>query len=113
MRSIGSFEGVDVSLELRDGHQIIILSVPAALAGTGSSYAALGLANTIAFSAQKSIDDAAGGYRIEITHSARVDQRIRALVDLLITARYEHPTMVQMRLELNEAEAERLEAALS
>jgi len=113
IHSIGSYEGVDVSLEWRAGHQIIIFSAPGWAIDTAAYYAIRGLANALSFSGQKLTDVGRGGVRIEIVHNAQVDTRIQTLVDLLITARYEHPTMVQLRLaDLDETEARRLTEAL-
>jgi hypothetical protein len=37
-----------------------------------------------------------------LTHSPEVDRTIRELVDALILARYNHPTVMQLRLKLME-----------
>jgi len=111
MKQIGIYAGAPVSLDWRDGQQLIVFTIPRQLIGTASWYAIRGLCDALGFENVHSY--AAGGcVRMEVTHTDQVDQRIMTLIDLLITARYEHPTMVQLALEID-SDAEQWEATLS
>lgn len=47
-----------------------------------------------------------------VEHDVDFDEFLRNLIDLLITLRYSHPTMVQLELKLTETAARELEAVL-
>ncbi len=53
-----------------------------------------------------------GRLQAEIVHDEELDRLLIGLIDLLITIRYEHPTMVQLPLVLAEKDAVELRAAL-
>ena len=118
---IGTYVGIRVSLEWCDGppadpqagHQVIIFTIPRALLGTPSWYAMHGLGNALGCGSVRSDAISGGDVRVEIPHTEEVDQRILTLIDLLMTVRYEHPTMVQLSMEVEPAEAAELEAVLS
>jgi len=47
-----------------------------------------------------------------VEHDENFDEFLRGLIDLLITLRYRHPTMVQLELQIGEDEARELRAVL-
>lgn len=56
----------------------------------------------------------AGGWmQAEVVYDDDLDDRLVGLIDLLIDMRMEHPTMVQLPLQLSERESEEMEAALN
>ena len=112
MKQIGIYAGAPVSLDWREGQQLIVFTIPRVLVGTAAWYAIRGLCDAIGF---ESVHSHAAGNTVvmEVTHTDQVDQRIMTLIDLLITARYEHPTMVQLALQIDESEAAQWEATLS
>ncbi len=112
MKQIGTYAGVPVALEWRDGQQIIVFMIPNTELGRTQSQIMFGLAEAISDGNSQSRVDG-DTLKIEIPHTEAVDQRIMTLIDILIAARYEHPTMVQLLLCLDPTEAHRLEAMLS
>lgn len=54
-----------------------------------------------------------GWMQAEIVYDGDFDNTIVELIDLLIDLRMEHPTMVQLPLQLSETERENMEAALN
>ena len=113
MKEIGTYAGVPVSLEWSDGQQLIVFTIPRDLLGTGSWVAIAGLGYALGCGRVSSRSISNGDIRMEIPHTDEVDQLIMTLIDLLITARYEHPTMVQLPLQVDPTEARELEAAIS
>ena len=116
MKQIGTYAGIPISLDWRDGQQVIIFSIPCDLIGTSSWYAVHGLGNALGGDASTPVRShriSNGDVQIEIAHTDEIDQRIMNLIDLMITMRYDHPAMVQLSLRLDPTEAHKLEAVLS
>jgi len=120
MKQIGTYAGVPVSLEWRDGPpadpqagQVIVFTIPRDLLGTGAWFAIAGLGYALGCGRVHSRAISKQSIRMEIHHTDEIDQRIMTLIDLLITARYEHPTIVQLAIQLEPTEAAELETALS
>ena len=113
MKHIGTYADVPVSLDQRDGQELIVFTIPCDLLGTPSWYAIHGLGNAVGCGTVSSCAISGGDVRVELPYTDEVDHRIMTLIDLLITARYEQPTMVQLSLCLDPTEVHRLEAVLS
>ncbi|MBN1815357.1 MAG: hypothetical protein JXA14_26230 [Anaerolineae bacterium] len=106
MRIVGEFAGAVIGLEQRDGHQVIVFSVPLHLADTAEYRAVRGLAN--ALSLGHLIIDAIGhpDVHIEIPHTDDVDRRLLALSDLIAEIRWSNPEYVQLEMVIPEMEEE-------
>lgn len=111
MRLIGEFEGATIGVEWRDGRQVIIVSLQASLCSTRRGLAVRGFVDLLgADSCYYTVKD--GEWRWEIVHDDQVDARLIELIDLLASIRYEHPTMLQLPLALDEEAAEALQEVL-
>lgn len=103
---LGTLEGGEIRVQLRgEGQDILFEDVGrcrlmAAVLGVGTQPRRVG----------RSED---GRQWIVVSHTREVDRIIYELVDILISMRMMHPTMVQLKLQLTEEEASEFEEVMS
>ncbi len=102
MRRVRVLDGVTVSVEWRNGEQVIVAEWP-----VGETSGMTHLLSTVGGEMCK-VQQSNGLMRMELQHTQEVDRHIMDLTDLLIDIRVLHPTMVQLKLVLNEADGEEL-----
>ena len=91
---LGLLDGADVGVQSTSGGQDILIRQ----SDIGQSLACL-----LGFG-RADIVRREDAYYWRIVHSRQVDGLIVELIDLLISIRYAHPTLVQLELELESAE---------
>lgn len=106
MIHVDEFAGAQVWLCCDDDVRIVLEWRP----GKGDQVAICGLGEVLGGFARLSVEDHV--CRAEISYIEALDQRLRDLIDLLISLRYAHPRMVQLPLALTEEEAKELEGIL-
>jgi hypothetical protein len=112
MHTIGTFGGSTISLDWREGRQVIVFSIPRDLLTTLQWHAVRGLADALSPGRQTVCDDRPE-IQVEIVHTDDVDRQLLALSDLVAEIRYNHPGMVQLPLSLEKDEIEELEEVLA
>jgi hypothetical protein len=112
MHTIGTFGGSTISLDWREGQQVIVFSIPRDLLTTPQWHAVRGLADALSPGRQTVCDDRPE-IQVEIVHTDDVDRQLLALSDLVAEIRYNHPQMVQLPLSLEKDEIEELEEVLA
>jgi hypothetical protein len=91
---LGLLDGADVGVQSTSGGQDILIRQ----SGIGQNLACL-----LGFG-KADIIRREGAYYWRITHNRQVDDLMVELIDLLISTRYAHPTLVQLELELEPAD---------
>lgn len=109
MHILGEFEGATISMEWREGRQVIVLSVPREVMESAAAHTIHGLAAALG---QYSVSVEPGGTQIVIPHTRDVDRRLMTLIDLFADFRYSHPTLVQLPLALTQDEERELKEIL-
>jgi hypothetical protein len=107
MHTIGTFCGSTISLDWRENRQVIVFSIPHDLLTTPAWRAICGLADVLSMGRQ-AVRDERSEVHVEIVHTDDVDRRLLAISDLVADIRYNHPTMVQLHLDLSQETANEL-----
>jgi len=106
MKHVGELFGAEIWMKWDDDVRIVIEWRPK----NGDQMGIRGLGEVLGGFARMSYRDDV--CRAEICYTESLDRRLCQLIDLLISLRYSHPTVTQLKLNLTSQEAEELEEIL-